>query len=269
MFAKSRLAAACLLTISAGASQAATSLSIGDITILGYSSDGTDQFAFVAWKTLDANTSISFTDRGWRNSVGKFTQNPSEEPGSGLSPADGNATWTSGVQITAGTVIIGTLATSGTKTISWNIGTSTGDFGSTGMSSVGESIFAYTGAPATPTLIFGLYYSPTSWTTTDPGQYSTTGSNLPTALNVPNGSIWVGTSTAHENGYFSGGFKNQEELLDYRARVLDKANWTVSNDDATNNLSTQFGASQFETIPEPSVALLGLAGLLPFLRRRR
>ncbi|RYD39039.1 MAG: hypothetical protein EOP85_16630 [Verrucomicrobiaceae bacterium] len=262
------MAVICLTFANLGTSMGATALSVGDITIIGYSSD-VDQFAFVTWKDLDDATSISFTDRGWRNGANAFTKNPSESPGSTAVPSDGNATWTSGQDIPAGTIIIATLQNLNPDTMTWNIGSSVGDFGHTGMTGTGESIFAYTGAATTPNFVFGLYYSETTWTTADPGEYSTNPSNLPAVLNTPGGNLWIGGPGASQNGYFSGGLDNQESLEDYRARVVDRSLWTVYDATPTETLAQQFGAPSFTTVPEPGSLLLGALGLLPLLRRRR
>jgi len=251
-------------------SHAATSLLVGDISIIGYSADSPDQIAFVSWVDLDASTQISFTDRGWRSSTNVFTKNPSEQPGSsGLVPSDGDVVWTSGTAISAGDVIVGTIANSNPDTVSWSVGSSTGDFGHTAFSSGGESIFAYQGTNATPSLIFGLYYDNTAWESTDPGEYSTGPSELPNVLNTSVGNIVVPTSTANDNGFYSGGMTGKTNLLDYRADVLDNSKWTVSNTTPTDDLATQLGASSF-AVPEPSsVALLGAGFLLLTTRRTR
>ncbi|MDB6078089.1 MAG: exported protein of unknown function [Akkermansiaceae bacterium] len=262
-----------LFLCASATSQAATLLNVGDISFVGYSSTGTDQIAFVSWVNLDATTTISFTDRGWRTSTNAFTQNPSEDPANAplnLVPSDGNVVWTSGVAIPAGTIIIATVQNNNPDTAIWNIGISTGDFGNTGLSSVGESLFAYQGSKSAPALLTGLYYNDSAWSAVDPGQYSTTPSQLPLVLNNAIGNIAVPSSTAvKENGYYSGSFTNQGNLLDYRAQVLNRANWTVSTTDPTDNLAGQFPTNKFTTAPEPSAAIFGLLGLVGLARRRR
>lgn len=253
--------------------QAATTLSVGDISIIGYSADKSDQFAFVPWVDLEAGTSISFTDRGWRTSTNSFTQNPSEEPGSsGLVPSDGNVVWVTPTAIAAGTVITGTLLNSNPDPLVWSTGSSTGDFGHTGMSNSGESIFAYQGSAAAPALVFGLYYVTGGWSGSDPGQYSTTNSQLPSVLNTPIGNIAMPAGTLNDNGFFSGSMSDKNNLSDYRAQVLNTANWTIFDDDSldNDNLAGWFSQSSFTAVPEPaSMTLLGMGALGLLCQRRR
>lgn len=251
---------------------AATTLSVGDISIIGYSADKSDQFAFVPWVDLEAGTSISFTDRGWRSSANSFTQNPSEDPGSsGLVPSDGNVVWVTPTAITAGTVITGTLLNNNPDTLVWSTGSSTGDFGHTGMGNSGESIFAYQGSASAPALVFGLYYVTGGWSGADPGQYSTTNSQLPSVLNNSIGNIAIPAGTLNDNGYFSGSMSDKNSLLEYRAQVLNTANWTIFDDDNSDNdnLAGWFDKTSFEVVPEPtSMTLLGM-GVLGLLCQRR
>ncbi|NRB51757.1 MAG: HYR domain-containing protein [Saprospiraceae bacterium] len=53
-----------LLTLGFFNSQA-TTLGLGDIAFTGYNADDPDEFTFVLLKGIDANTEITFTDKGW------------------------------------------------------------------------------------------------------------------------------------------------------------------------------------------------------------
>ncbi|WP_411847099.1 PEP-CTERM sorting domain-containing protein [Roseibacillus persicicus] len=251
----------------------ATTLSVGDVSIIGYSSDGVDEVSFITWVDLDSDTQISFTDRGWRSGANEFTKNPSDNPATpGLSPGDGNLTWSPNVPVVAGSIITATFANNNPDTATWSLGLSNGDFGHSGLTSGGESIFAYQGTASSPNLIFGLYFDDTTWSSSDPGEYSLGPSQLPFALNTAIGNIVVPVDSTNDNAFYSGSFNDQSNLLDYRSSVLDNSNWTISNtDDITNdNLHGVFPSGGFETIPEPSTALLlGLCGVASLRRRRK
>lgn len=202
---------------------------------------------------------------------GRFTQNPNEEPGSTLQGRADGLLWTSGETIPAGTIVTTTITDLGglnADTATWSIGSSSGDFGTTGLSGIsGESLFAYQGLDTNPNFIFDLRYGSSSgdtWATSEPAQYSTNPSNLPAVLNTPTGSLFVQA----ENGYYSGSMSDQAAIADYRARVLSLANWTTSNDDISN-LGAQFPSSTFSTVPEPSTAFAALGGAALMLYRRR
>lgn len=251
---------------------AATTLVVGDISIIGYSSDAPDEFSFVLWTDVDATTTINFTDRGWRAAAGEFTKNPSEAPGAtSSSPADGEVSWTSGQAIPAGTIVTGTFSSDNPDTVSWDLGVASGDFGNTGLSSTGESIFAYQGSLTSPSLLFGLYFHDGAWDSTDPGEFSTTDSELPSALNVPNGNIVVpASSSLNDNGVYNGPFTGEGSFNDYRALVNDRTQWTVSNTSPSTSLGSNFPAGGF-VVPEPSSALLALvaSGLMMGRRAHR
>ena len=90
-----------------------TTLSAGDIAIIGYTGEGQagsadDSFAFVLLRDVDASTVINFTDSEYQSNV--------------LNPNEGNVRWTSGGALSTGTVVT-IAANSSTGVISATSGT--------------------------------------------------------------------------------------------------------------------------------------------------
>lgn len=257
-------------------SRAATMLDVGDITIVGLSTDGTDQFAFVTWVTLDASTDVQFTDYGWSPNDNSFTTGSS---------SDDSLTWsTNGSSVDAGTLVV--ITANGTSSSVTNgVGAVTaGGLGS--FSSSGESLFAYTGPEASPSFIFGLYTHQSTWdapgnvTITDPTD-SSLPSNPGNDLGVPGGNlIPVMGTNPNDNGLWDsdkdGAFAS---LADAKAHALNPANWVIENEDDgsgafSDNLLTDLNVAaggQFNLVPEPSTTLSFVFGLgaLCFSRRRK
>lgn len=272
------IATACSLNIS---SHAATALSVGDITFVGYSNDddfgaGKDQFAFVTWVTLDETTEVQFTDYGWSHNDNSFTTG---------STADDSLTWsTNGSSVAAGTLVVIT-ADGLTSSVANGVGAITA--GGLGIfSSSGESLFAFTGPESSPSFIFGLYTHQPTWDIpADVDINDNLDSSLPSNpgndLGVTGGNLIpvLGTSP-NDNGLWDsdkdGVFSN---LADAKAHALNPANWIIENDDdGTGNFSDDLlldintaAGGTFNLIPEPSAALslvLGM-GALCFSRRRK
>lgn len=102
----------------------ATTLSIGDIAIVQFNSSistgSADTFSFVFLRSVEAGTTISFTDNGWLAA-------------GGFRPGEGTVTYTAPGAIAAGTVI-----------------TLTG----LDLAIIGDQLIAYQGAPASPTILY-------------------------------------------------------------------------------------------------------------------
>ena len=102
----------------------ATTLTAGDIAIIGVNSDDPDTFSFVALRPIGSGTVIRFTDQSWNGSA--FT----------ASGTDSTITFTASADIAAGTVIP----------------SSSGQFsGTLNLDSAGDTIYAYQGAVNAPT----------------------------------------------------------------------------------------------------------------------
>tara|TARA_R110002051_G_scaffold1246_1_gene6850 strand:- start:2529 stop:7148 length:4620 start_codon:yes stop_codon:yes gene_type:complete len=110
---------------------------VGDIAFIGVSTDGAtdadDSFAFVLLKDIEANTAITFTDRGWNDGTGFV------EP---LAIGDGEFTWISLSAHNAGHVVILNFA---------NLSP-----GSAAFTVLGDQLFAIQGTISSPIFIAGM-----------------------------------------------------------------------------------------------------------------
>lgn len=144
-------------------SQAQSVLFPGDIAITGYitadDSNATqdDAFSFVLLRSIDANTTIFFTDFGWTN-AGKFQSAQTCGVSTG-SANDGVIRWTSSTTMLCGSQVRincsrGLTATAGTVagiTPTFNDSLSFLD-----LTSGGDQVFAFQGSISAPTLISGV-----------------------------------------------------------------------------------------------------------------
>lgn len=203
--------------------------SVGDITILGFSSDAPDQFSFVNWVSIPINTEINFTDNAWT--------------GSSLNTNENDLVWqnNTGSAIAAGTVVVITDPGSGNGSADLGIVTS-GNLN--GISASNDNIFAYEGTSACPSFIFGFTNTP--WIST--GSPNTNTSYLPTSLNVANGNLEM-TGT-EDNWEFSNPRNDQSTIAAYKPLVNNSANWTGNNSNFTLS-STDFTVAS----PTPSVEI--------------
>ncbi|MGK7890938.1 MAG: endonuclease/exonuclease/phosphatase family protein, partial [Leptolyngbyaceae cyanobacterium] len=169
----------------------ATTLSAGDIAIIGFNYDNPDEFAFVPLVDLSAGTEINFTDNGWQ-AAGSFRA------------TEGTFTWTAPTPIAAGTVINPTIS-------------------SILFSASGDQIIAYQGDASNPTFIYALNSegNPGVW------QSDSTSSNtsaLPTGL--VNGETAVALDEIDNAIYTGITSGSKAELL---AAISDQSNWSGSN----------------------------------------
>lgn len=237
-------------------SKAQTTLTLGDISIIGFNANAPDNFCFVSWVPLTSGTVIKFTDNGFLSS--------------GLSTATNNGrggenfvTWTntSGGTIAAGTVIKienGSAASIGSSVQALS-----------GLSGSGDQIFAYQGAGAgtttsnsdfgtntnpgtfTGTILYGLNFQGTATTTTwlATGTPTSNTSYLPSELNVTNGNIALAASASR--GEYTGSRNNQTSFSDYKTLVNNSANWTTGAGAGIITLNT----GSFTIATNPTVSL--------------
>ncbi|NEP89472.1 MAG: ExeM/NucH family extracellular endonuclease [Okeania sp. SIO2C2] len=170
---------------------AATTLSSGDIAIIGFNFDNPDEFAFTPLVDIGAGTEINFTDNGWQ-AAGSFRAN------------EGTFTWTAPTDITAGTIINPTVS-------------------SIAFSVDGDQIIAYQGDSSNPTFIYGLNSqgNPGVWQS---DSTSPNTSALPTGL--VNGETAVALDEIDNAVYTGITSGTQAELL---AALGDNSNWSGSN----------------------------------------
>ncbi|MCP2028435.1 putative secreted protein [Flavobacterium sp. HSC-32F16] len=228
-------------------SNSQTTLVAGDILFTGY--DGTyanatgDEFSFVCLKTLDANTVIRFTDRGYFSDTTWW-------PASSL---EGTVTWTVGNTIPAGTEVHikglsaytynqsnGTLTANGSLAL--NNGTMPNGLVLTGA---GDQIYAFQGGTGSPSdagvvLVAGLhfYYCPSGTTTAAWDTGCANGSNSST-LKTGVGGLIGGTSAFYTGtlpGNVAAPVARFDNLLssplstiaEIRTAVMNQANWNLS-----------------------------------------
>lgn len=224
--------------------QGPTTLSVGDLTIIGMNLNAPDNFAFVCWVDLNDDTYIKFTDNGFLAASSANTTNNARG-------GENFVIWrnNTGNTITAGTVITiqdGTPATT-------NLGTIVSGTLS-GLAAAGDQIFAYQG-PATSganpdfssnsnpttfngTILFGINLqgsgSATNFITT--GTASANTSYLPTELNVTGGNIAFGASASRAQ--YTGPRTTECSLEEYKSLVNDPTNWTTGSGAGTLTLNT-------------------------------
>ena len=202
---------------------AATTLSAGDIAIVGFNFDNPDEFAFTPLVDIGAGTEINFTDNGWQ-AAGTFRA------------TEGTFTWTAPTDIAAGTIINPTIS-------------------SILFSASGDQIIAYQGTDTNPTFIYALNSegNPGVW------QSDSTSSNtsaLPTGL--VNGETAVALNEIDNAIYTGITSGTQAELL---AAIGDNSNWSGSNSPRqtipTNPFSVSGGSSSNLVINEVYVSHTG------------
>jgi endonuclease I len=154
----------CLVAFSLviGAS-AQTTLTPGDIAVIGFNGDDPDVIRFVNLVNIAAGTQVRFTDNAWN--------------GTALTTAEGTDTWTAATDFAAGTVH------SLTPT-------------SVSLGTTGDQILVYQGTATAPSFIFGV--SSRSWVT---GSVNTTTSRIPPGL--ASGSTALAFSTERDNGAYT------------------------------------------------------------------
>lgn len=171
-----------------------TTLAIGDLAIIGYSSDtGGKSFAFVLLRDVDAGTAINFTDNGWLAAGGFRT-------------GEGTTTWTAPAGgATAGTVI-----------------TISGLTGTLNPSTGGDSIIAYQGTAATPSVLFAIDFADGNTTFAADATNSNT-SAVPTGLTFGVNAL----AFALDNGAYTGPLVGNAATL--RAAIATASNWTTDD----------------------------------------
>lgn len=186
---------------------------VGDITIIGFSSDAPDAFAFVNWVSIPNGATLFFTDNRFENGA--------------LSSNEQTVEWNNntGSVIVPGTVIVYTNGSG------FDLGTDASG-GLNGLSASQDNLFVYEGTAACPEFVFGFSNNP--WVTS--GSASNSSSYLPSELNVTNGNITVSTQ---DNWQFSDPRNDQASIAAYKPLVNNASNWTGDNTNFTLS-STDF-----------------------------
>ena len=184
------------------ASTGTSTLSAGDILIIGFNADDPDEFAFVPLVDLAGSVVINFTDNGWLSA-------------GSLRTGEGIITWTS----PAGGVTHGTIIDITTTTASIGAIASSGSFM---LSASGDQILAYTGSASSPNFLYALNDDSTAWSQT---AYSSNSSALPTGLTDGISAVAIDEI---DNAIYSGTISGDHAQL--RLDVGTKTNWSGSDD---------------------------------------
>ncbi len=192
-----------------------TTLTAGDIAIVGINGDNPDDFSFVLLVPVTSGTEITFTDSGW-TSAGAFRG------------SEGAFKWTAPTDLPAGTVVnfIQDIAefTSANDAV---VGTN-----GLAVSTDGDQIIAFQGSSSAPTLLFVLSTdgnvfsanSTSSNTTSQPSVLTLDVTALARGQGAPSDTAGSGE---FDNVKYSGTMTGtQAELL---AAIGNAANWTGSN----------------------------------------
>ncbi len=182
-----------------------TELLPGDIAIIGFNSDGTDDFTFVVLKEIKAGTEIRFTDRGWRNTIPiGFVNFPGY---------DTVFNFIVNSDLTIGSVIH-IISGSGIETFNLDPGA--------------DQLFVYSGNGSTVNkVIFGINTYNAGWldSQTDPDTtISKSSSELPPDLI---GSTAISLPRA-ENAYYKG-LRSFSSVDEARKEIVKILNWEQSN----------------------------------------
>lgn len=205
---------AILLPLFLLAAPVAVALDPGDCMVVGYNSAGTDAVSFVTWVEQANGASITLTDADY------------DGGGDGSGEGTGGGSYGGGIETivwtntTGSPVAPGTVIVIETSAPSASIGSASGD--GFGLTNQGEHVFLLQGSfngsgNLIGDLLFGLDYDGNgSW-----GEFGE--SDLPGALNVPNGNL----SFAHVDSKEYNGVRSGLSFGDYPAEISNTANWAT------------------------------------------
>ncbi len=226
------------------AAPGAHALMAGDIAFSAFNADE-DGWAIVALTDLAAGSTIHFSDSNWN--------------GSGFGSAEGMHTWNTGASlIAAGTVIRFSDIDQAARSVS--IG-SLSTSGNAGLSSSGDTLFAYVGSSVSAPQTFLAAVS------------SESASAAATAL--ANAGLSAGVNAlalpaSTDYAYYAGPRSGQASMAGYRSALNDGANWSAAIDGSHGDAIPDATAfSVVSTVPEASSAWMLLAGLSVLRLRRR
>ncbi|OQP59627.1 hypothetical protein A3860_36730 [Niastella vici] len=245
-----------LLFVTRATTLAQTTLTAGDIVVLGMNTDDVypdQRWAFMTLVNLAANTKINFTDAGYDGTAFRVA-----------TTNEGHMQWTAPGPVSKGTIIYGTNTKINGATTNVS-----GQLGGTAayLSQGGDQIIVYQGTLGTATgatFIYALNTGQSASYTTD-GSWQTTGSTLADYLSyLPPGLSSTTTATltssqlntSHATGSGNFGFDNmyyagtttgtRAALL---AAISNPANWVGSDGSTYNIASSGVFPSAFTILP--------------------
>lgn len=198
-----------------------TTLSAGDLAIIGINTDNPDDFAFVLLKDIEAGTEIRFTDSGWL-STGSFRGN------------EGAVKFTAATSIAAGTVI--TYDGNDNFTADNDAIVGTGGFN---LSTSGDQVLAFQGASDSPTFVYAAQTNSNQW------QADATSSNtsaVPQGLTDGVNCVALGAGSGAGDEYDNAKYNGSESFASpvlALAAISNNSNWV--GDDANRYDFSLFG----------------------------
>ena len=197
--------------------KAQTSLTPGDIAIVGFNFDNPDELAFMAMTDLDAGTEIHFTDNGWKAD-------------DSFRDTEGTFTWSAPVDIPKGTIVKPSVS-------------------SVAFAATGDQIIAYQGDESNPSFVFAVNSEGQGW---QADATNTNKSSLPDGLTDGYSAIALDEiDNAVYNMSVSSGSKNS--LLD---ATCNTNNWNGSNSDRQEMPKTP-GSGDPTSLKKGDVAIIG------------
>ncbi|MBU0678629.1 MAG: hypothetical protein KJ626_10985 [Verrucomicrobia bacterium] len=212
--------------ISGGTSVTATNLQAGDIAIIGFNSDGNDDFAFVTFANLPAATDIYFTDLGWFS--GNFVT-ANEGAIKYTTPAGG---------LPAGTVVV--ISDPG-GTPSADTGTITTPDAGFNVSGTGDQILSYQIAGGATTFLFAVNQDSTDWVSGDASDKSEVPAGLTDGIDAIHAAKNLGAAANIDNGEYIG--MRTGTIQQLKSAITNSANWHFDEDTAYTLSSGDFSVS--------------------------
>ena len=209
------------LGLTASVKGVATTLGLGDLQVLGATTDTEDSFSFVLWTDIGSGTVIRFMDSSFTSTAGTTVDS-----------GEDSVTITFNSVLSAGTVVrwVKGGGPGGNPVVSVNGGTFTGSTsGEVSLKSSGDQVFAYQGSDVTGTsfsgrtLLYGLNLANAGWITS--GTANENNSYLPTVIAGQDNSLAAG---AFDNAQYSGVRSGMTESA-YRASIGNILNYTTSD----------------------------------------
>jgi hypothetical protein len=230
---------------------AATTLSVGDIAIVGYITNGSpDSFSFVNLVPIGSGTVIYFTDNGWTGTQFR---------GSSATDGDGNENlirFTAISDIPAGTVIRSTDTSANyTWAKSGQIGTTTaGSYADLSLSQSGEQIAAFQSTNTNNPLNSGFtaIYQIDNTGTFENATTASEG-NIITGLSQASNSAVLFNNISATYAAFNLNILSSGTKAQWLAAINNSSNWTFSNLTAlpTGSITVGSGTTQ----PDLTVSL--------------
>ena len=203
---------------------AQTTLSPGEMAIIGIGADNPDDFHFIFLVDIESGTEIIFTDSGWK-SDNTFRGN------------EGATKYTAPSALNAGTVIsYVTNSANFTSANDANVGTN-----GLNLSASGDQILAFQGASSSPTFIYAAQINSNQWqTNSNDANQSDIPQGLVNGVTAVAAGASSGAESEYDNAWYSGSTSaNPSALL---ALIGNNSNWT-GNNSSTYSPQTSFTIS--------------------------